>query len=111
MLKNRIIAAPTGMMDLTPDGRLTIFDASYYELKSMGGAAVVTLGESIVDTQTGESHNRQIHLDDPESMPGLAHTALAIKRHGALANIELSHSGKYGGLMSIAGEGTSDRCS
>lgn len=111
MLKNRIIAAPTGMMDLTPDGRLTIFDASYYELKSMGGAAVVTLGESIVDTQTGESHNRQIHLDDPESMPGLAHTALAIKRHGALANIELSHGGKYGGLMSIAGEGTSDRCS
>ncbi|MBM6990351.1 MAG: FAD-dependent oxidoreductase [Mobilibacterium timonense] len=109
--KNRIIAAPTGMMDLTPDGRLTVFDVNYYELKAMGGAAAVTLGESITDTQTGESHNRQIHLDDPESMPGLTHVAMAIKRHGALANIELSHGGKYGGLNSIGGEGTADRTS
>lgn len=108
-LKNRIIAAPTGMMDLTPDGRLTVFNANYYELKARGGAAVVTLGESITDTETGESHNRQIHLDDPESMPGLTHTAMAIKRHGALANIELSHGGKYAGLNSIGGDETSGR--
>ncbi|MGN0482731.1 MAG: FAD-dependent oxidoreductase [Lachnospiraceae bacterium] len=110
-LKNRIIAAPTGMMDLTPDGRLTPYNVCYYELKAMGGAAVVTIGESITDSKTGESHNRQIHLDDPECMPGLAHTALAIKRSGAIANIELSHGGKYGGLVSIAGEGTSNRYS
>lgn len=109
MLKNRIIAAPTGMMDLTPDGRLTPFNVSYYELKAKGGAAVVTLGESITDTETGESHNRQIHLDDPNSLPGLTHTVLAIQRSGALANIELSHGGKYGGLMSIAGEETATR--
>lgn len=109
ILKNRIIAAPTGMMDLTPDGRLTPFNVSYYELKARGGAAVVTLGESITDTKTGESHNRQIHLDDPNSLPGLTHTVLAIQRSGALANIELSHGGKYGGLMSIAGEETATR--
>lgn len=108
-LKNRIIAAPTGMMDLTPDGRLTVFDVNYYEQKARGGAAVVTLGESITDTETGESHNRQIHLDDPECMPGLTHTAMAIKRHGALANIELSHGGKYAGLASIGGDETSGR--
>lgn len=66
-LKNRIIAAPTGMMDFTPDGRLTPYNVCYYELKAMGGAAVVTIGESITDSKTGESHNRQIHLDDPES--------------------------------------------
>jgi len=104
VLKNRIIAAPTGMMDLTPDGRLTPYNVSYYELKALGGAAVVTLGESITDTETGESHNRQIHLDDPNSLPGLTHTVLAIQRGGALANIELSHGGKYAGLTSIGGE-------
>lgn len=109
LLKNRIIAAPTGMMDLTPDGRLTPYNVSYYELKAKGGAAVVTIGESITDSRTGESHNRQIHLDDPNSMPGLAHTVRAIQRWGALANIELSHGGKYGGLTSIAGEETADR--
>lgn len=109
LLKNRIIAAPTGMMDLTPDGRLTPFNVSYYELKARGGAAVVTLGESITESNTGESHNRQIHLDDPNSLPGLTHTVLAIQRSGALANIELSHGGKYGGLTSIAGEETANR--
>lgn len=111
ILKNRIIAAPTGMMDLTPDGRLTPYNVSYYELKARGGAAVVTLGESITETETGESHNRQIHLDDPNSLPGLTHTVLAIQRAGALANIELSHGGKYGGLTSIAGEETANRAS
>ena len=110
-LKNRIIAAPTGMMDLTPDGRLSPYNVCYYERKAKGGAAVVTLGEAITDSKTGESHNRQIHLDSPECMPGLAHTAMAIKRNGALANIELSHGGKYGGLNSIAGEETAQRCS
>lgn len=110
-LKNRIIAAPTGMMDLTPDGRLTPNNVSYYERKAAGGAAVVTLGESITETRTGESHNRQIHLDDPNTLPGLRHTVLAIQRRGALANIELSHGGKYGGLMSIGGEETASRMS
>lgn len=108
-LKNRIIAAPTGLMDLTPDGRLTPYNVCYYELKAMGGAAVVTLGEAITDSKTGQSHNRQIHLDNPECIPGLAHTVLAIKRAGALANIELSHGGKFGGLISIAGEETAER--
>ncbi len=108
-LKNRIIAAPTSMMDLTPDGRLTPYNISYYELKARGGAAVVTVGESITHTETGESHNRQIHMDDPNALPGLRHVVLAIQRNGALANIELSHGGKYGGLTSIAGEEINDK--
>lgn len=108
-LKNRIISAPTGLMDLTPDGRLTRSNMSYYELKARGGAAVVTLGESITHTETGESHNRQIHLDDPNVLPSLTHTAMAIQHGGALANIELSHGGKYGGIKSIAGELKEDR--
>ena len=36
---------------------------------------------------------------------------LAIQRSGALANIELSHGGKYGGLVSIGGECTDNRTS
>lgn len=111
VLKNRIIAAPTGMMDLTPDGRLTPYDMNYYELKARGGAAVVTLGESITDTATGESHNRQIHLDDPNTLPGLSHMAAVIQRGGALANIELSHGGKYGGLVSIGGDAVTAKTS
>lgn len=111
VLKNRIMGAPTGLMSLSPLGHLTTENIAYYELKAKGGCAVVTLGESIVDRKTGESHNRQIRLDDPDILPCLANTVKAIKRHGALANIELSHSGKYAGLTSIAGEITGDKLS
>ncbi len=109
VLKNRIIAAPTSMMDMTPDGRLTPYNISYFEMKARGGAAMVTLGESITDSETGKSHDRQIRLDDPNILPSLTRAVMAIKRHGALANIELSHGGKYGGITSIGGEEVSKK--
>lgn len=104
LLKNRIFAAPTGMMSLTPQGHLTDDNMAYYGLKAKGGAAVVTLGESIVESSTGRSHDRQIALDDPHVLPSLARTVKAINRYGAVANIELSHGGIYAGLSSIGGE-------
>lgn len=64
---------------------------------------MVTLGESIVHAATGQSHDRQICLDDPHVLPSLTNTARAITRYGAVANIELSHGGKYAGLASIGG--------
>lgn len=101
--KNRIFAAPTGMMSLTPHGHLTTENMAYYELKAKGGCAGVTLGESIVDAKTGRSHDRQIAMDDPHVLPTLSNTVKAINRHGAIANIELSHGGKFAGLSSIGG--------
>lgn len=103
-LKNRIFAAPTGMMSLTPQGHLTDDNMAYYARKAAGGAAVVTLGESIVDTATGRSHDRQVAMDDPHVLPTLSRTVDAINRGGAVANIELSHGGMYAGLSSIGGE-------
>ena len=102
-LKNRIFSAPTGLMSYTREGHLTTENMAYYELKAQGGCAVVTIGESIVHSATGQSHDRQICLDDPHVMPSLTNTARAITRHGAVANIELSHGGKYAGLASIGG--------
>lgn len=104
LFKNRIIAAPTSMQSLTPEGHLTDDNIAYYELKAKGGAAVVTLGESIVHAETGQSHDRQILMDDLHVIPSIANAAKAIKRHGAIANIELSHGGKYAGLASIGGQ-------
>ena len=108
-LKNRIFAAPTGMMSLTPQGHLTDDNMAYYGRKAAGGAAVVTLGESIVDTPTGRSHDRQVAMDDPHILPCLSRTVDAINRGGAVANIELSHGGMYAGLASIGGENTASK--
>jgi 2,4-dienoyl-CoA reductase-like NADH-dependent reductase (Old Yellow Enzyme family)/thioredoxin reductase len=102
--KNRIIAAPTSLMNLTPEGHLTSENIAYYELKAKGGCAAVTIGESIVDSKTGKSHDQQISLDDPHVLPCLSTVVKAINRYGAVANIELSHGGKYAGLASIGGD-------
>ena len=98
LIKNRIFSAPTGLMSYTARGHLTTENMAYYELKAKGGCGVVTLGESIVHAATGQSHDRQICLDDPHVLPSLTNTARAITRYGAVANIELSHGGKYAGL-------------
>lgn len=101
--KNRIFSAPTSLNWGAVDGNLTPETIAYYELKAKGGAAVVTMGESIVHTATGKSHDRQIELDNPTSLVGLSQLAKAIKRHGAVPSAELSHGGKWGGLVSMAG--------
>jgi len=87
--------------DITPEGYLTPEAAAFYELRAKGGAAVVPISECIVHTETGKSHNLNICLDAPNVLPGLAITASAIKRHGAIASAELNHSGKYSGADNI----------
>ena len=108
-LKNRIIAAPTSQGNLTAEGFLTPQNIAFWELKAAGGAAVVTLGEAIVHTKTGQSHNLQVPLDTELVVPSLAEAAKAIKRHGAIPSIELSHGGKYAGIASLGGVVKKDR--
>lgn len=108
-LKNRIFSAPTSLFFITEEGYLTPPTIAFYERKAKGGAAVVTLGESIVHSATGKSMARQICLDDPGVLPPLALLANAVKRHGAVPNIELSHGGKYAGLASLNGGDTQGR--
>ena len=55
-----------------------------------GGAAVVTVSEACVDYAHGKSHGRLINLTNPGVLAGLTNAARAIKRHGAIANIELT---------------------
>ena len=50
-LKNRIFSAPTSLNWGAVDGNLTLDTIAYYELKAKGGAAVVTMGESIVHSK------------------------------------------------------------
>lgn len=90
-LRNRIQSAPMGYYG-TPEGYLTKDGAAYYELRAKGGASIVTIGESMVDS-SGTSHGRVTPLDDPGILPSLIDTTDAIKRHGAVASIELLHAG------------------
>lgn len=97
-LRNRMISAPMAFPDITPEGHVTREAAAFYELRARGGAAAVTLSECIVHIKTGMSHSRHINLQDEGVLAGLTEAARSIKRHGAIANIELSHGGKYAGV-------------
>lgn len=102
-MKNRIICAPTSPSMITTEGHMTPEMIAYLERKAQGGAAVVTYGESIVHSKTGKSHDKQLQLDSYGVRQGLTETTRAIHDAGALANIQLSHGGMYGGLASVGG--------
>jgi 2,4-dienoyl-CoA reductase-like NADH-dependent reductase (Old Yellow Enzyme family) len=94
-LKNPIVAAPMTYPILTSDGCLTPEAIAFYELRAKGGAAAVTVSEVIVDGKMGKYYPIQVVLDAPNAKDSLAMAARAIKRHGAVPSIELSHGGKY----------------
>ena len=102
-LKNRVIASPTSPHMITAEGHIEPEMIAYLEEKAKGGAAVVTLGESIVHSATGKSHNKQIQLDSFGVKLGLSDLTRAIHNAGSYANIQLAHGGKYGGLVSVGG--------
>ncbi len=91
--KNRIEAAPTLVCLANVDGSATTELVDYYRAKARGGAAIVTVGESAIDSDYGITHAGQLFLDHDSKIPGLSRIADAIHRYGALASIEMCHGG------------------
>lgn len=91
-LRNRMASAPTSLATLGPGGHPSIENIAYYELKAKGGACIVTVGDVIVH-ETGLAHPEAILLTDPDVLPALVPLAEAIRRHGAVASIEIDHGG------------------
>ena len=92
-LKNRIFSAPTSLSELGPDTKYTREGIEYYKLRAAGGAAVVCVGEVIVDLQNGKSHPEQIGIDDPKNASSFCKLVDAIHSQGAAASAELDHGG------------------
>jgi 2,4-dienoyl-CoA reductase-like NADH-dependent reductase (Old Yellow Enzyme family)/thioredoxin reductase len=92
-LKNRLLSAPTSLAELGPDEHYSQANIDYYRLKAAGGCALVTVGDVIVDLDTGRSHPQQVGMNDPSAVPYLVQMAEAIHAGGAAASIELDHGG------------------
>ena len=95
--RNRMFSAPMGGTDITNDGCIGPKSTAFYELRAKGGAGAVTVSECMVHPQTDGSH--AYHLDTAilNSLAAATYTADAIRRHGAMPSLELSHSGMYSG--------------
>jgi 2,4-dienoyl-CoA reductase-like NADH-dependent reductase (Old Yellow Enzyme family)/thioredoxin reductase len=94
--RNRIFSAPMGGTDITPDCCIGPKTTKFYELRAKGGAAAVTVSECVVH-ETDGSHMFRLNLSTPGSLPSFTYTADAIRRHGCMPSVELSHSGQFGG--------------
>lgn len=91
-LRNRMASAPTSLATLAPGGRPSMKNIAYYELRAKGGACIVTMGDVIVH-ETGLAHPEAVCLKDPDFIPHAVPLTDAIKRHGAVASIEIDHGG------------------
>lgn len=95
--RNRMFSAPMGGTDITNDGCIGPKSTAFYELRAKGGAGAVTVSECMAHPETDGSH--AYHLDERvlNSLACAAYTADAIRRHGAIPSLELSHSGMFAG--------------
>ena len=97
-LKNRIEVAPVSVFDLdtTPERHPSERDMQFFRMRAMGGAAVVTLGDCIVDPSGEDSGllgSPKILAANVDNLPFLTRIADEIHRYGAIASIELNHAG------------------
>lgn len=99
-IRNRIESAPMGH-----SGSIPLYTREAQELYgniAKGGAGIVTLGEAGVDSCTDTCHPSMPHLDDVDILPSLTQTVDAVHFWGALASVELNHSGNRSNPKYIA---------
>ena len=93
VFRNRIFNAPVGYEYLSPEKHPLEETIAFYERKGTGGAATVNVGSAVADSKRGCVGLSNTYLDDPTALPPIHRLAQAISRHGAVAAIELQHSG------------------
>lgn len=94
--RNRMFSAPMGGTDITNDGCIGPKSVGFYELRSKGGAAAVTISECMVHPSDG-SHAYRLDESILNSLASATYAADAIRRHGGIPSLELSHSGMFAG--------------
>lgn len=100
--RNRMFGAPMGGTDITKDCTIgPKKTTAFYENRAKGGVATVTVSELVVHPKTEGSHMYHLDLQTVDSLASFTYTADAIRRHGAIASVELSHSGQYAGTYLV----------
>lgn len=101
VFRNRMFSAPMGGTDITADCTIGPKSTAFYELRAKGGAGAVTVSECMVHPKTDGSHAYHLDLKVVDSLASFTYTADAIRRHGAIPSVELSHSGQYAGTYLV----------
>jgi len=94
-VKNRIELAPACHMLATADGYVTREMVAYYQNLARGGAGIITIGESPIDSEYAKDHEFQLNLGDDKVINGMSVLVEAVHRYGAMLSIEINHSGRF----------------
>ncbi len=91
--KNRIESAPISPKLTTTDGCITTEFLEFFRPIARGGPAVVTIGNSAIDLSESQDETRHADLGKDDVMLGLSRYVDMCDNYGALASIEVNHSG------------------
>ena len=103
VFQSRLFAAPVGYEYLTSKNYPLEETIAFFERKALGGWATVNVGSAVADSKRGCIGLSNTYLDDPTALPPIYRLASAINRHGAVAAIELQHSGANSYLSALRG--------
>jgi 2,4-dienoyl-CoA reductase-like NADH-dependent reductase (Old Yellow Enzyme family)/NADPH-dependent 2,4-dienoyl-CoA reductase/sulfur reductase-like enzyme len=96
IFRNRILASPTGWVEIRNDNTLHDDAVLYYARKAAGGAAAVCVGECQIDPPRSSRAGPCIDMSDYRSTFFMEKIADAVARRGAIPSAELQHAGIYG---------------
>jgi 2,4-dienoyl-CoA reductase (NADPH2) len=92
-VKNRIVMPPMGMGYAHEDGSVSDRVLGYYDKRAASGIGMVVVENCIIDPDV-LGVGPELHLHNDRYIPGLAKLAQTIKKHGAVAGIQLNHMGR-----------------
>lgn len=95
-MRNRVLHAPMSVCYADADGRATRAMAEHYGRRAMGGTGM-EITENVAVSLAGRQMPKQPMLADEAAVPGFRAVADEIRRHGALAVMQIVHAGRYAG--------------
>ena len=98
-VKNRIVMAPM-TTHFAENGYVTDRMIDYYETRAQGGVGLLTVEDGIIDFPIGNNTDNPLSIDDDKYIPMFKKLADAIKKHGAISVLQLSHAGRRAGRLS-----------
>jgi 2,4-dienoyl-CoA reductase (NADPH2) len=93
-IKNRIAMSAMSTHMVGPNGTLTPRQIAFYRERALGGAGLVTVEYSCVESLHGLARGWQVVLDSPAHVAGHIAMVDAIRSAGARVSLQLHHAGR-----------------
>lgn len=93
-LKNRIQFSPMVCCLSSATGEVTPDYIEFLGMQARTGAALVTIGATSVDDDTGSDFRGELSITHDRDIAGLARIAEEVHRYGAKLSVEMCHAGR-----------------